>query len=129
MEWITPCNIKMYDVIGAFKELKNINWKQSTNIEVGDTLYIYIGEPIQAIKYETKVIKINLEKTTIDDSKYIIDGTNFQNHGRYMEIKLIREFDKNIIPYHLAKENGLYVEGPNRVKSELKDFILYRINE
>lgn len=37
--WIIPCNIKSYDVIGAFQLLKSIDWKQSRNLksaEVGD---------------------------------------------------------------------------------------------
>ena len=28
-QWIIPCNIKLYDVIGAFSNLKCIDWKQS----------------------------------------------------------------------------------------------------
>lgn len=35
-EWIIPCNVKYYDIIGAFKELKKIEWKQSVNIKVND---------------------------------------------------------------------------------------------
>lgn len=28
-DWVIPCNTKAYDVIGAFKEFKRIDWKQS----------------------------------------------------------------------------------------------------
>lgn len=42
-QWIIPCNIKYYDVIGAFNELKCLDWKQSCkSINVGDEIYIYI---------------------------------------------------------------------------------------
>lgn len=40
-EWIIPCNIKYYDVTGAFKKLKKLDWKQSNkNIETEDIVYI-----------------------------------------------------------------------------------------
>lgn len=51
-EWIIPCNLKYYDVKGAFSKFKAIDWKQSAkNICVGDIVYIYVGKPISAIKY------------------------------------------------------------------------------
>ena len=31
--WIIPCNVKTYDAIGAFNELKLIDWKQSKNLK------------------------------------------------------------------------------------------------
>ena len=31
--WIIPCNVKDYDVIGAFNKLSEIDWKQSNNMK------------------------------------------------------------------------------------------------
>ena len=31
--WIIPCNVKSYDVVGAFNELSEIDWEQSRNIK------------------------------------------------------------------------------------------------
>lgn len=46
-QWIIPCNVKYYDVQGAFKKLKCLDWKQSNkSIRVGDEVFIYIGSPI-----------------------------------------------------------------------------------
>lgn len=45
-DWIIPCNIKKYDVLGAFPKLNTIDWKQSRNIKIGDTVYIYVGAPV-----------------------------------------------------------------------------------
>ena len=33
--WIIPCNVKDYDVIGAFNKLSEIDWKQSNNMKCG----------------------------------------------------------------------------------------------
>jgi len=38
--WIIPCNINYYDFVGAFNELNIVNWKQSTNIELGDIVFM-----------------------------------------------------------------------------------------
>lgn len=44
--WVIPCNPKYYDIVAAFDNLDVIEWKQSTNTSVGDTVYIYVGEKI-----------------------------------------------------------------------------------
>jgi len=41
------------NVIGAFKHLERIDWKQSaTSIEPEDVVYIYVGRPIKAILFK-----------------------------------------------------------------------------
>ena len=50
--WIIPCNPKNYDVIRAFQNLKEIDWKQSVkNIDTGDKVYIYVSSPYKQILY------------------------------------------------------------------------------
>ncbi|WP_422485418.1 HNH endonuclease [Gudongella sp. DL1XJH-153] len=123
-KWIIVCNPEYYNVVGAFNTYDNINWKQSVDIKVGDIVYIYIGKPFSAIKYETKVVQIDLPKPTIDDKEFIIDGSNYENYGRYMELRLLRSFENDLFSYDLLKENGLRsVQGPSRVSSELESFI------
>ena len=90
--WIIPCNIANYDVIGAFSKLKKINWKQSVkSIDIGHTVYVYVGKPVSAIKYKCKVNKVNLPKREIDDDMFIVDGKPFVSYGNYMEIELLEE--------------------------------------
>lgn len=125
-EWIFICNPNMYNVIGAFKVKKNINWKQNanTNVKAGDTVYIYIGQPYQEIKYETIAVKVNLPKSTIDDSDFIIEGTNYINHGRYMELELVRTFNTGLLPFTELDQNGLsIVQWPTKVTEELAKYI------
>ena len=50
--WIIPCNIKYYDVFGAFRTLKRIEWRQSTRVEVGDIVgsfpqKVTLGSPVR----------------------------------------------------------------------------------
>ena len=60
--WIIPCNLKYYDVFGAFRDLKKLDWKQSNpKIEIGDIVYIYVGAPVKAIMFKCRVTKVGLD--------------------------------------------------------------------
>ena len=120
-KWIIPCNPNYYDVFGAFNEFDKINWKQSIDIQIGDTVYIYVSKPIRAIKFEAKVVKVDLETPTIKDRNYVIDGLRYENYGRYMELQLVRKFGDNLLSYDLLKKNGLKsVQGPSKVSNKLE---------
>lgn len=126
-QWIISCNPKYYDVIGAFNTMDKINWKQSTNIKAGDTVYIYVAKPHSEIKYETIAIRVDLPESTIDDTEFVIDGTYYDNHGRYMELRLVRTFDTGFLPNTDLKQNGLNtVQGPTKVSEELAKYISVR---
>lgn len=125
-EWIIPCNLKYYDVKGAFSKFKAIDWKQSAkNICVGDIVYIYVGKPISAIKYKCRVNKTNLSKVEIDDSEFVINGENYENYGNHMELELIREYAYTELTRDMLVENGLKgnIQGPRRVDVLIRESI------
>ena len=74
-EWIITCNINVYNVEGAFDKLDTIDWKQSTYVEKGDIVYIYVGAPMSAIRYKCEAMEVELPEATIDDSEFVLDGT------------------------------------------------------
>ena len=122
--WIIPCNCNYYDVVSAFENLDKINWKQSTNIKAGDIIYIYAGKPYSAILFKTIATAVNQGERTIKDFEYVIDGTNYIDYGRYMELQLIQRYEKSAITFSELRENGLRsIQGPIKVKPELQDFI------
>lgn len=107
-QWIIPCNVKYYDVKGAFQKLKRLDWKQSNkSIEIGDEIFIYVGVPIKAIKYKCKVNKINLEHTEIDDTEFVLNGEPYETYGNYMELELTAEFDDAKYSLDVLKDKGL----------------------
>lgn len=125
-EWIIPCNLKYYDVKGAFSKFKAIDWKQSAkNICVGDIVYIYVGKLISAIKYKCRVNKTNLSKVEIDDSEFVINGENYENYGNHMELELIREYADTELTRDMLVENGLKgnIQGPRRVDVLIRESI------
>ncbi len=124
-KWIVPCNIKYFNVIKAFEKLNEVYWKQSKNVSVGDTVYIYVSAPISALKYECAVTETNSPTNNIDDSEFVLDDTNFGNYGRYMKLELVSEFDTELLRLETLKRFGLSnVQGPSIAKKELVDYIV-----
>ena len=124
-EWVISCNPSYYDVIGAFNELECIEWKQSTNIKVGDIVYIYVSSPVKEIKYKCIARKVNLNSAgRIDDSKFMIDDSNYRNYGRYMELELITKYQDKQYTLNDLKQHGLRsVQGPSKLSEELQNYI------
>lgn len=128
-EWIIPCNVRTYDIMGAFSEFEKINWKQSSAMEPGDIVYIYVGKPYSAIKFQCRVNKINLSEIEIDDSKYVIDGTNYVSYKRHMELVLLQKYATSLLRRENLIKNGLkQIQGPQRVTQKLSIYIAQRIN-
>ncbi len=46
--WIVPCNEKSYKHREAFASISTVDWKQSTNVDVGDVVYMYVGQSVGA---------------------------------------------------------------------------------
>jgi 5-methylcytosine-specific restriction enzyme A len=117
--WIIPCNINYYDVVGAFNELNIVNWKQSTNIELGDIVFIYTTKPYSRITHKCKVLEVNLNRPYIEDINYIIDSSPYRNNGRYMTLKLIKTIDGADLDW--LKKQGLKgsIQGPRKINFEI----------
>lgn len=128
-EWILPCNTQTYDIMGAFSEFEKINWKQSSTVEPGDIVYIYVGKPYCAIKFQCHVNKTNLSEIEIDDSKYVIDGTNYVSYRRHMELILLQKYPTSLLGRENLMKNGLkQIQGPQRVTQKLSDYIAQQVN-
>ena len=127
--WIIPCNVKTYDAIGAFNELKLIDWKQSKNLKsakINDIVMIYLSKPFSCVKYICKIKKVNMTKEIIDDKKFVINGDNYTNYGNYMRIEFIKEIEENLITLNELHNHGMKgnVQGPRLLRNELLDFVL-----
>lgn len=110
-EWIIPANPKYYDLEKAFNENDIIMWKQSTNILVGDTVYLYVASPYSAIMYKCKVIKINIP--------YKYDDGNLRM-SKVMKIKLLKKFNKTDYPFSKLQDYGIRaIRGPRYMPKEL----------
>ena len=124
--WIVSCNIKHYDVVGAFNELLRIDWKQSTKVEPGDIVYIYVGVPYQSIMFKCYVSKTNLPFSDIDDARYVISGETYLNYGNYMELELVDKYAQGVLSLEKLRKHGLTgrIQGPRRAEGDVLRFLM-----
>lgn len=113
-EWIIPSNPKYYDVIKAFEEADEIDWKQGAGIRTGDTIYLYVGAPVSAILYKCRV--------TQTDIPYSYQDRNLTIKA-LMKIKLLKRYNKDEFTFKvLNDEYGIFaVRGPRGVPFSLSE--------
>ena len=111
-EWIVPANPKFYDIEHAFDEAEIIEWKQSSSIKAGDTVYLYVGAPVSAILYKCKAVETDIPYRYRDENLTI---------STVMRIKLLRRYNPQAFPFsRLKEEYGIYaVRGPRGVPNSL----------
>lgn len=111
-EWIIPANPKYYDIIHAFDDADEINWKQGSGIKAGDTVYMYVGSPVSAILYKCKVTKTDIPYSYRDGNLTI---------KALMKIKLLKRYKPEKFTFEVLKEDyGIYaVRGPRGIPNSL----------
>lgn len=123
-EWIIPGNPTKYDVERAFHELGKIDWNQSTNISVGDIVYIYVSKTRFAIEFKCRANKVDLKKMEIDDQEFNISGEYDGSYGRYMELELIEELKGKVYSRDELKKHGfLSPQSPIRIPAQVKEYL------
>ncbi len=124
--WIIPCNTSYYDVVGAFKKLPKIDWKQSKpNMAIGDEVYIYVTKPIMAVLYKCRITKVNFPSVEIDDKEFVIDGLNYEHYGNYMELELVESYSADQLTRELLVNHGLKgnLQGPTKMVPTVQVFV------
>ena len=110
-EWIIPANYRYYNVEEGLAESPVMEWKQSSDVRVGDTVYLYMGAPISAILYKFKAIEVNIPYQ-YEDSHLTI--------RRAMKLELMERYDKDRFPLRLLKSFGVYaVRSPRSMPHSL----------
>ncbi len=110
-EWVIPANPKYWDIIHCFDNTRIIDWKQPTNIRLGDIAYFYVGAPYSAILYKCKVIEIDI------DSYY-------PGIKSIMKVELLKKYKENEYPFETLKKYDLRaVRGARRMPKKLIDKI------
>ncbi|MBR6948816.1 MAG: MmcQ/YjbR family DNA-binding protein [Bacilli bacterium] len=114
-EWIVPANPKYYDVIHAFDNTDIINWKQSSNIKVGDIIYLYVANPYSSIMFKCIALEVNIP-VSIKHDKLKID--------RLVKIKLLKRYNQGELSFDLLKQYGVSaIRGPRSVPLKLSKYL------
>lgn len=123
-EWFISANPNKYDVVGAFNTLGKVDWKQSTNVSVGDIVYIYVSDTIQAVRFKCRVNKVDIKVPDIDDKEFNISGEYDGTYGRYMELELLEEFSKTLFSRKILENYGFSSpQSPIRVPASVKTYM------
>ncbi len=111
-EWIIPANPKYYDIVHAFDDTDEIDWKQGAGIKKGDTVFMYVGQPVSAILYKCKVTETDIPYSYQDDNLTI---------KALMKIELLKRYEPELFTFNVLKEEyGIYaVRGPRGIPNSL----------
>lgn len=114
-EWIVPANPKYYDVDAAFLREDVIDWKQSSAIRVGDTVYLYVAAPTSAVRYRCTAVEVDLPYPYRD--KHV-------SMKRVMRIRREQTYSPDAVPFAKLCALGIRaVRGPRLVTSEFSDYM------
>lgn len=58
--WLAPANYRYFDLEAAFAVSPLLDWKQTAHIAAGDTVCIYMGAPVSAVRYRCEVVQADL---------------------------------------------------------------------
>lgn len=113
-EWLIPANPKYYDIANCFKNNNIIIWKQSSNIHVGDIIYMYVAEPYSRIMYKCAVTETDIPYNYKDNNLTI---------KRVMKIKLIKEYNKDYTFKFLNKLGIKSIRGPRKITESISNHL------
>ncbi|WP_281863993.1 HNH endonuclease [Planomicrobium okeanokoites] len=129
MEWIIPANSKIYDYEKAFSTYDQIDWKQSANYQVGDTIYVYATMPVKKILYKTKVVEVDLgpgDSYQNPEDWIDKDGLDkFNEVKRFVRLEIDDHVDNEALSLDALLRNGLNgaPQGPLKVNEILSSYI------
>lgn len=111
-EWIIPANPKYYDIVHAFDDTDEIDWKQGAGIKKGDTVFMYVGSPVSAIMFKCKVTETDIPCDYSDENLTI---------KALMKINLLKRYKPELFTFDVLKEEyGIYaVRGPRGIPNSL----------
>ncbi len=112
-EWLVPANPKFYDIEAAFRESRVIDWKQSTDVHVGDTVYLYVAAPVSAILYRCRALEVNIPYRYADENVRMT---------KLMRLERLEEYDRDRFSFEVLKTHGVRaVRGPRSVPESLSE--------
>ena len=112
-EWLVPANPKYYDIVNAFNETDTIIWKQSSNILVGDTIYLYIADPYSCIMFKCSVTRVNIPYPYADKNVSM---------KKVMKIKLLKRYNDDEFTFKKLNDYGVRaIRRPRSVPGKLSE--------
>lgn len=113
--WLVPGNPKYYDIDGNFKLGQTTIWKQSTKINVNDTVYLYVTSPVKAVRFKCQVLETDIPYQYHDQNMKI---------KKLMKVKVLKAYPADFCPFEKLKDFGIKaVRGPRRIPDKLVKYL------
>jgi hypothetical protein len=97
-EWLVVSNPSLYNSVGAFQALPEIDWSETAvRIVVGDIVYLYGSAPIRGLSHQCLVIATGLPAgDLVDDEVFRVDAEALEARQRrtWMRLRLLHAFDE-----------------------------------
>lgn len=114
-EWLVPANPAYFDIDAAFAADDVLTWKQSCSVRPGDTVFLYVGAPVSAVRYQCRVVETDLP-CEYDDGRLTI--------RKAMKLRRLRTYDPSECPRSVLKDFGVFaVRGPRGVPTRLSTYL------
>lgn len=124
--WVIACNAGYYDIIGAFRDLDEIEWQQNAGYEVGDTVYIYLTLPYAEIGYKCLVTAkdISPANRNVDDAQYLKSDTPIEAE-KYFRMRLLASYRRGSLTWDRMRKEGVKstFQGPTIATGVLLDVL------
>ena len=112
--WLLPANPSYYDVIHCFDKDDVILWKQSTDVQVDDIIFLYVASPYSKIYYCCKVIEV--------DIPYDYEDKNIKMQ-KVMKIQLVARLDQFNYDFSYLKKLGIKaIRGPRKINKDVYQY-------
>ena len=126
--WLIPCNINTFDVIGHFEKRKTVVWKNSFTIHEGDIAYIYLGRPYSEIRYKCLVISDQVNEQLLQENSYAIPAKKSNNYfskkEKYIVLKYLCEYPEGTFTLNHLRKHGLgQVQAQARINRQLQAYL------
>ena len=122
--WIIASNPMRYRLVDALSDHDIIEREQHNyHFSEGDTVYYYVGKPIQSILYKMIILQTNLPEKTIDDSAYQVSMKSYT--GLWFRMRRVCSYDlKEISIEIIEKLSGLSrIQSPVHPNKELLEYL------
>ena len=112
-QWLVPANCQYFDVEEMIDKVRNgeFLWKQSSRVQPGDTVYIYVTAPFSAIRYKCTALETDIPYKYSD---------SMMSMKTAMRLKMIKKYDSEPIGLDMLRRHGVIaVRGPRSIPLSL----------
>lgn len=113
-------NIQRFDITKHFERNDTVIWKQVSNGQVGDEVYIYLGRPLSRLVYKCRIV----QKDVNGDGVGYLSQYGEKKKPSYMKLELISELPSEGLALKQLLSKGLKtVQCATKMDAALKLYV------